>query len=204
MKIAVITSNIGETASLEMASHIIVYQKNGESFEILQKLVWNLSEGISLGSYRRRIEETIESLGDCRVIVASQLLGLAYNLFDLKGFHIWEYEGLPETFLEEILIREVVVQYELETSMNPFDYFKKSQEGHYAINVKEILYKDPQLTSKKLLLPFLDHHPFDQLQVTFSHLPPWLDPGLEKRHLKRTLILHEVDTHVVIIEPIRD
>jgi Fe-only nitrogenase accessory protein AnfO len=51
-------------------------------------------------------------------------------------------------------------------------------EGYFYLNMKEILSKNPQLTSKRILIPYLKNGEFDRLDIICSHVPKWFDKDL--------------------------
>ncbi|MDR3154997.1 MAG: hypothetical protein LBW85_12215 [Deltaproteobacteria bacterium] len=53
--------------------------------------------------------------------------------------------------------------------------------GAYFLDMKEALNANPQLTSKKLLLPFFEGTRFTRLDFVFDHFPPWLTGELARR-----------------------
>jgi len=48
-------------------------------------------------------------------------------------------------------------------------------KGDFCLNMEEILSKNPQLTSKKILIPYLKNGDFNRLDVICSHVPKWFD-----------------------------
>ena len=60
----------------------------------------------------------------------------------------------------------------LEPGMNKGDFF---------LNMEEILLKNPELSSKKILIPYLKNGGFNNLDIIFSHIPKWFDTELVLR-----------------------
>ena len=46
-------------------------------------------------------------------------------------------------------------------------------KGDFSLNMEEILLKNPELTSKKILIPYLKNGEFNRLDVICSHIPKW-------------------------------
>lgn len=199
MKIAVFVNESMETSTINEASHVCVYQKDTSHFIEAQKIPVLLGVSPTINHIRHSLEQLVIQLMDCKIIVATKLIGVAYTVFERAGYNLWEFEGSPKSYLESIETIEITEQYELKDEEDPFEYFENLGNGSYSINIKQLLYENHELTSKKLLLPFLDHRTFFELYVTFSHLPPWLDIGLEKRGLERELLVHEIDEHQIKI-----
>jgi hypothetical protein len=54
----------------------------------------------------------------------------------------------------------------------------------FRLDLSAALAARPDLTSKKILRPFLDRAAFLELRVLFDHLPPWLEAELGARGLR--------------------
>lgn len=199
MKIAVFVNESGLSTEPSNATSVTIYEKHSNQWTVTQSHKVSISTPQTLSSVRAFLNEMINQLNDCKIIVASKMLGATYNILDRAGFQLWEFQGNPIEFLPIIEQKEIIQNYELEPESNPFAYFEDLGDQRYSINIKKILFNDPTLTSKKLLLPFLDHMDFYELEVIFSHLPPWLDIGLKKRNLVRDLIDHHIDEHKILI-----
>ena len=48
-------------------------------------------------------------------------------------------------------------------------------KGDFCLNMEEILSKNPYLTSKKILIPYLKNGEFNRLDVICSHIPRWFN-----------------------------
>jgi Fe-only nitrogenase accessory protein AnfO len=46
-------------------------------------------------------------------------------------------------------------------------------KGDFSLNMEEILLKNPELTSKKILIPYLKNGEFNSLDIICSHIPKW-------------------------------
>lgn len=201
MRIAFFIHSNGNIATYQTSHSICVYEKTFSSWEIVQTIPTCLNPSIDLDMLRKTLHSIIEDLAPCTIIIAQKMIGLAYTLFDNRGFHIWEYEGIPTDHLCTIEQDELVLNYDLTKEKEPFSYFKSTKDGCYTIDVKTILFHDPLISSKKLLIPFLDHQPFYELLIVFSHIPPWLSQDLEKRHMEMQLLLQIDDRYIVSIKP---
>lgn len=201
MKIAVFVNESNEATTIEQSTKLNVYLKVNHVWREESSIPTSTHILNSLSSIRLFTTQITMELNNCNcnIVVASKLLGASYNIFTRSGYHIWEFEGPPNNFLNIIEREEIIATYELNTTEDPFSHFEELELGIYRIDIKSILFGHSELTSKKLLLPFLDNVTFIELYVTFSHLPPWLEGGLSKRGLERELIKHEIDEHQIVI-----
>lgn len=106
MKIGVFLDTNSITSTLENAESIQIYRKDHQNWIAEKTISVNLARRRNLSSLRKAISNMIIEMSDCKVIVARSLTGIAYNLFDRQGFHIWEFDGKPAAFLETIRLKE--------------------------------------------------------------------------------------------------
>jgi len=46
-------------------------------------------------------------------------------------------------------------------------------KGDFSINIEKIMFKNPEMTSKKILIPYLKNGEFNRLDVVCNHIPKW-------------------------------
>ncbi|MDD2335566.1 MAG: Fe-only nitrogenase accessory protein AnfO [Geobacteraceae bacterium] len=64
------------------------------------------------------------------------------------------------------------------------------RDGHYRINLAEVLNNDPRLNSKQVLVPFMEETPFLKLEILCDHPPRWFSTELKNLNL-----MAEFETH---------
>jgi len=100
-----------------------------------------------------------------------------------------EVEGKPEQFLNSILATEIKEsENSVQKTAQPSIYYpeKTDVEGSYFLNLEAALNSDPNLTSKKILLPFLKSKDFKSLEVICDHIPRWFNEEFENQGLHST------------------
>ena len=53
-----------------------------------------------------------------------------------------------------------------------------ANKGDISLNLEEVMLKNPDLSSKKILIPYLKAKEFNNLDIIFSHIPKWFDTEL--------------------------
>lgn len=176
-KIAVYLGETGECTSLQDKGRVVIYEKSQGQWEIIQEVQFSWEKGGgNLKEMRQKIEEMIKALGDCRIFAALSVNGVPYHALEKAGFQVWECEGRPQEFLDDILAQEEEARLALaeegaEEVPAPLDL----GNGFYTISLKEIQQKNSQFTSKQVLLPFLRQGQFYSLEIICTHLPKWLE-----------------------------
>lgn len=178
-EIAVHLGENGETTSLNEKGTIVLFQKNRGKWSVLREKDFHLDQGLGLKDLRRKMEEVINFLTDCRIFVGLSIVGVPYFSLEKAGFSVWEFEGKPGEFLDYILEQEEAqAERENHKPSNVVPFPVETSDGCYKLSLKEIQENNLGITSKQVLLPFLRKGKFYSLEVICSHLPPWLEAEL--------------------------
>lgn len=186
--IAVLVDSLGQTASLFEATAIKRYGRRGGKWTVIEEYPFRIATAQGVKALRESLVETIAALGETKTIAGKEIAGLTYNILDTAGFRIFEAEGMPEVFLDSIAN---ATEENMESLLQPMQETQTAAcpkqteiEGNYYINLKELQIHNPEITSKKVLLPFLKNESFYELEVVCSHIPPWLERDFDKLGLK--------------------
>jgi hypothetical protein len=106
MKIATLVANDGQTISFPKSGMVKVYQKEQKDWQVIQNIVFGMNEVMSFKEIRLKIQAMVEELGDCKIIVASEVSGIPFAILEAHQFTIWEMKGNPADYLEYIYERE--------------------------------------------------------------------------------------------------
>jgi len=184
-EIAVYLGENGETASLNEKGKIVVYRKNLGEWKVTREKDLGLGQKLGLKELRQKMDELIEFLAECKIIVGASVVGVPYFALEKADFSVWEFEGRPAEFLDYILDKEEEAQMQKEnqqeTNIIPFPV--ETANGCYKISLKEIQQNNSGITSKQVLMPFLRKGKFYSLEVLCNHVPPWLEAELMSSNL---------------------
>lgn len=178
--IAVFVGENGRTASPCDNGRIVVYRRKQGKWIVLKEkeIFWGESSG--LPELRRKMAETLDFLGECKIFVGLSITGVPYFELEKAGFSVWEFEGNPLDFLDYILMEEEKAQ--LQKPAGEKSEIRTAPvavaDGRYRISLKEIQEGNTGFTTKQVLLPFLRKGDFYELEVLCSHVPPWLEAEL--------------------------
>jgi len=182
--IAVLLNNNGEMTSWLDNGIVKIYKKSNNEWIELKSLPYTLSANSNIIDLRNNLLALVEKLDDCRIFVAKEVSGLLYSILDSYPFDIYELNGIPDIFLDSILISQEKNQKDkllLESKSEKY-FFPEiiDKQGNYTINLKKILQFDKTSTTKKVLIPFLEKEKFKSLEVIFDHVPKWFERDLPK------------------------
>lgn len=186
MEIAVFQDNSGKTQSFFEPGIIKVYSKDMGEWIVIKEIIFKIDNIAGLKAVRASIIKLAEQLGECKVVVASEIRGLVYNVLDGMGFNTWELEGHPSELLEYVLKKEEEEAKDsaLESKSSETPQIKQFKDGTYFIDLKRIQENDVNITSKGILLPFLNTTVFYQLEIICKHIPHWFESEFRRRNLK--------------------
>jgi len=186
MEIAVFQDNSGKTQSFLEPGIIKVYSNDMGEWIVNKEIIFRIDNIAGLKSVREIIINMAEELGECKVVVGSEIRGLVYNVLDGMGFNTWELEGQPSEILEYVLRKEEEEAKEsaLESKTSKSPQIKQLKDGTYFLDLKRIQENDVNITSKGILLPFLNTTVFYQLEIICKHIPHWFESEFKKLNLK--------------------
>lgn len=172
---AVLDKN-GETTSLQEDCQLVVYQRQQGRWRESRRMECRFDKSQGLKGLRRGMAEIIGFLADCKIVAGREITGVPYYELEKAQCSIWEISGTPTDFLDYILAKEEKErQKKAEASPIKLPSPVRLSEGKYSISLKDIQESSSGITSKQVLVPFLQQGKFSILTVTCAHVPPWLD-----------------------------
>jgi len=177
-EVAVCINDNGVTSSLYDANAIVIYQKTQGSWKVSREQKFSLDKQAGLAGLRRQMAEIILFLDQCRIFVGCSVVGVPYFELEKMQCSIWEFEGVPLSFLDYVLKQEEDKVQEGQLPTNTIPVPVEREKGDYYISIKEVQENASGITSKQVLLPFLRQGKFYRLEVLCNHIPPWLEAEL--------------------------
>lgn len=176
-EIAVHTSRKGDTIPITEPGTIVVYRKTMGLWGVERQLSFQLVQDKGLREMRAQMADVLNFLGNCRIFAAGTVSGVPYYELERGGISVWEIDGRPVEFLEQLLAADEAEQEEKQRPVaQPVIPIPEALgEGRYRISIKEIQEADTGITTKQVLIPFLRRGGFYQLEIVCNHLPPWLE-----------------------------
>jgi Fe-only nitrogenase accessory protein AnfO len=177
LKIAVVENDNRHTGSIFEPGFISTYEENGGEWKVLNRFENKVCNAKGMAAVRMAVADIVKQLGDVKIIVAGEIPGIASGTFQAAGFDIFLVENSVVEVLDSIKKEMLEVIEERQKEPNKFDimeYLEPGEnKGDFSINIEEIMFKNPELTSKKILIPYLKNGEFKRLDVICSHIPKW-------------------------------
>ncbi|AKB54832.1 MULTISPECIES: Fe-only nitrogenase accessory protein AnfO [Methanosarcina] len=182
MKIAVVENENQKASSIFEPGFIAIYEEDGGEWKVLTRFENQVCNAKGMAAVRASVADTIKQLGDVKVIVASEIPGIASGTFQAASFDIFLVEGNVLDLLDSIKKEMLETIEERQKEPPKFDITQFLEpgvnKGDFSINIEDIMFKNPDLTSKKILIPYLKNGEFNRLDVICSHIPKWFVTNL--------------------------
>ena len=187
MRFLVLVDENNGVAEFFDATKIAVYEK---------QLFWEVTEVIQLknnhGTSRKAVEAFVEEVyqllkeQDSDLLIGKMIIGLPYHILTSHNVILCELEYITQEALDEIRT-DFYIQFEeeeqkVEESIAPYPVCI-AEDGFYFFDFEKAIRVHKELSSKKMLLPFLAHELFTHLTIKCQHIMPWLDTYIETHGL---------------------
>ncbi|HEX9025033.1 MAG TPA: Fe-only nitrogenase accessory AnfO family protein [Clostridium sp.] len=199
-EIAVFLDEKNEISSFSEAKSVNIFTKEDDSWKVKKEiLVERRSNGNGIKEVREEYSNLVNKMDDCKIVIVTKAIGIPYSVFYLEDFSVWELEGNPLNFLDDIIIKE---KEEEEREESQDEIAKELEEGHFLIDLMELELLKPELSSKKAIIPFLKNAEVKKIEIHCCHVPPWLKKEEDKGQI--TLEVDEIkrNDYKVTIEKI--
>lgn len=159
-------------SSFEEAKYVKIFVKDQYAWKTKKVILINRSSGErGIGQIRQEYKSIVEQMDECKIIIVNKAFGIPYSVFYMEDFSIWELEGNPLDFLDEVVQGEIE-QEELENQEQELG--KKLGKGHYFIDLQELELTNPEISSKKAIIPYMKQEEVKKIDIHCCHVPPWL------------------------------
>lgn len=190
-EIALYVNSLGEIADFNKSGFIRIFIKDNSKWKLKMETELEFSSVMKADNQRLDAVKISEALNDCKVLVAKEIPELIYMLLDDVGVSIWKMEGEQYETLEYVFEKEMEEEEEIKI-INKRKIYNEEESflpkeignsGYYTLNLKKLQEDDIGITTKQVLKPFLLKNKFNELVVTCSHIPFWLESELERLNL---------------------
>lgn len=182
MKIAVVENDNQKTISIFEPGFIAIYEENGGAWKVLKRFENKVYNAKGITEVRTAVADTVKQLDDAKIVVASEISGIAFGAFQAAGFDVFLVENNTLDFLDSIKKEMLELNEERKEKPVGFNIMQFLEpgmnKGDFSLNMEDILLKNPELTSKKILIPYLKSGEFNRLDVICSHVPKWFNIDL--------------------------
>ena len=176
-EIAVIMGSDGRTVPISEPGTVVVYRRARGTWLAERNLAFSLEPDSGLAGLRMRTGELIAFLGTCRTLVAQSASGALFFGLEKAGFSVYEIAGNPPEFLNSVW-QDAKDEQEARAPLPAGADIPAPLEiapGKYYISIRGIQGNRPEVSSKQVLRPFVQHGGFAELEILCDHVPPWID-----------------------------
>lgn len=177
--IAVILNDNGETCSWKDNGVVKLYKKDCDGWIAIKSIPYCIPSNCSINTLKIFFSELLMHLNGCKIFIAKEISGLLITILESHNFNSYELSGIPDIFLDSILISEKKIREEkffLDSQIiTCFSPQQIDTLGNFTINLKNLLNLNQNISSKQILMPFLKNEKFTSLEVICDHVPKWFD-----------------------------
>jgi len=171
-EIAVFLDEKNEISSFTEARCVNIFTKGEDSWKVKKEiLLEHTNSGKGIKEVRAEYVNLSRQMEECKIIIVTKAFGIPYSVFYAEDFSVWELAGNPLNFLDEIIMKE---KDEEERDENQEEIAKKLGEGYYLIDLMELEILNPELSSKKAIIPYLEKEEVKKIEIHCCHVPPWI------------------------------
>lgn len=181
-EIAVMTGSDGRTIPLSEPGTVVVYRRERGTWMAERRLPFALETEGGLAGLRTRTGELVGFLGECRTLVAQSASGALFFGLEKAGCRVYEIAGSPSEFLNTVW-QDAKEELEAKAPLPAGADIPAPLEiapGKFYLSIREIQGKRPEVSSKQVLRPFVQHGAFFELEIICDHVPPWLEVDAER------------------------
>ncbi len=159
-------------SSFEEARYVKIFAKEKYSWKTKKVILINRTGGEKgINDIRQEYKNVLNEMDDCKIIIVTKAFGIPYSVFYMEDFSVWELEGNPFDYFDEIIKKELIQE---ESENQEVEIAKKLEDGYYLIDLQELELINPEITSKKAIIPYLEKDDVKKIEVHCCHVPPWL------------------------------
>jgi Fe-only nitrogenase accessory protein AnfO len=172
-QIAVMHTYDGVTTTLTDPGIITIYSKDSSYWIPVRTMPFSLDQNQGMVQIRKEARRLVSFLGDCKIFVAKATKGIVFYELEKAHFDVWEISGKPHEFLDQVWDEEEkdILQQSKKTDIpSPVEI----SPGQYYLSLIEMQTIRPDVSSKQILLKFIQTGAYQKLEVVCSHVPPWI------------------------------
>jgi len=182
-KIAVFLDQDNNISSFLDGKVVKIFEKDEKKWTVNKIVPVDMTKVTGIRAIRHGFQNLIEDFDDCKIVVVKKGFGIAYSVFYAEDFSVWELPGKAEEVLDEVLSREKEHDTLEDEEGKKNNYVEEVKEGEYFLDLIKLQLEEPEVSSKKALLPFIENTAFEALKLRCCHVPPWLKSHSENKNL---------------------
>jgi len=181
----VLVDRDGKMSDVFQSTAVDIYEKK-EKWELIRHKKLKGIFPQTTAEVRNFSEYLVKDLKEmnCNILIGTSITGVPYYILDKNEIILCEAQENNEIVLNAIyedfcVQKEKVILKESTKS----ELYAIEEEGTYYFDFLQIFQNNPELTTKKVLLPFFEKTIFHTLILKTSHMIPWLTEYANKKRL---------------------
>lgn len=169
-------------SSFEEAKYVKIFEKVNNVWKAKKSIIIDRNKDANgISEIREEYRKLVDQMDECKIVVVNKAFGIPYSVFYLQDFSIWELEGAPLKYLDEI-VKSEIEQETMEEQKEEIGH--KIKEGHYFIDLLELEITNPEMSSKNAIIPYMKQEEVKKIDIHCCHVPPWLIKERDKGNIE--------------------
>jgi Fe-only nitrogenase accessory protein AnfO len=147
LKIAVVENDYQKTSSIVDPGFISIYEEEGGKWKALTRFENKVYTAKGIAAVRTSVADIIKQLGDVKILLASEIPGIAFGTFQAAGFEMFIMENNTMDVLDSVKKEVLEMIKERKEKPKEFDIMQFLEpginKGDFCLNLEEILLKNP-------------------------------------------------------------
>ncbi|WMJ88820.1 Fe-only nitrogenase accessory AnfO family protein [Anaerocolumna sp. MB42-C2] len=203
-RIALAVGSDKKLAGYYAIREVFIYEKQKEWSIVDRFPILPEPNMVTAAAVREKAEKVAKDILDrnCNNIVGKEIIGIPYHTLCRAGLEVFEADNISNQLLDEIYADFLMIKDKRpeEIEMVPPAPIPTDDEGNYFFDFTKAIKCHPELSSKKMLIPFLTNDLFFSLLIRCEHVMPWLDEfvkshGLNMESKRENGVSHILLTH---------
>lgn len=177
-KIAVFTNKDEEMCNFYDCNCFRIFVKKELGFMLKKVVEYEPILPQKAALVREDTEKLVGLIEECKTVAFGEITGIPYTVFDHAGLQIFSISDDSQKTLEGIA--QDIDQMQLEERKKQEEVgsiapIETETPGVYYLDLLHVQELHPELSSKKVLMEFLQETPFMELKLKCAHVPPWIE-----------------------------
>lgn len=186
-KMCVLLGEDENLCNIFSVKQLCFYEKISEQWTKVKSILFQIDDEVQAMAMRHFASELAAILKeeDSPILIGKEIIGIIYQWLDKEGIIMCETEEISDLLFRQIeedflIEKEGKMEVVEEVPIKPYEV---SGGGDYYLDFEKLQKYHPELTSKKVLLPFLCNDLYVSLTIRCSHIMPWLELFVEEQGL---------------------
>ena len=201
-RIACIVDNQKNLADFFSKTRLIIYDRDLQ-WESTKSIPVQASSDCCVEDLRNEMNAFSKQLLEehCKILIGKEIVGIPYHILNQNQIDSIEADEVTPQLLE-LVWTDLLEQKNQTTDRIPPHPIPVDDEGNYTLDFVKASLLYPEISSKKMLIPFLENRLFYSLTIICSHKMPWLEDYVHKHSFELCEIKETNQISLIVLQSV--